>query len=253
MFNNGADTYTATGISLAPGWTGDYQDGADLALIHLETIASLTGYDILRDQTYSGAIEMLGYGYGGTGAGYTAPSFGTLRSAENSYEGGDAFWVFDSGNPDAYAFDFDNGTAARDALCVVLYGPGTPYSAAHPECNTGLGSGREGMFGPGDSGGPSFARIDDRLLIVGVHSFNATFFASGGDVDNLLNGTFGELGGDTRVGAYAEWITSVPEPASIWLFASAAFVLAAILRRKNYGLASQPASTSVRGSRPRSS
>jgi len=57
-----------------------------------------------------------------------------------------------------------------------------------------------------------------------VHSFGATY-GMPWDIDNFLNSTFGELGGDTRVAEVAGWIDSllyvpVPVPGAVYLFAS---------------------------------
>jgi hypothetical protein len=195
-----------------PGWTGDFNDGSDLALVRLAASAvGITGYDLWRGaDPWDAVIDVVGYGERGLGStGSVDGSFGTLRAGQN--ELAPITWAM-AGDP--YAWDFDNGLAANDTLCLL-------YAA----CGTGLGA-DEVMIAPGDSGGPSFYLGS----LLGVHSFGATYGIGEGDIDNQLNSSFGELAGDTRVNEYAGWIDSIiiPEPGSMLLLASG---LAALLYR----------------------
>lgn len=206
---------TGTQYYLPSGWNGNYMNGYDIALVRLSSpVTSIQGYDIYRDNALGSAGNLSGYGRGGTGyTGYASNSdpFGTLRSGENRYE---AYWGDIGGNP--YAYDFDNGTAAQNTL--ALFGLVS---------DLGLGS-YEVLSAPGDSGGPTF--IDGK--IAGIHSFGASFGHSYGDIDDVLNGTFGEVGGDTRVSYFTDWIDAttaaapVPLPGTVLLLAPGLAVLA---------------------------
>jgi len=196
---------SGAGYTLAPGWNGDFIHGADLGIITLASAAPVSGYGIYTDVNSIGFVATLaGYGRQGTGnTGYQSGTFGTLRTGSNRM---DTVWGDITGTP--FAFDFDDGTTARDTIGNLTSLP--------PDL--GLGT-AEALIAPGDSGGPSF--LDG--LIVGVHSFVGTFGAPY-DLDSGLNGTFGELGGDTRVAAYSGWINGmlspVPEPQLPVLFAA---------------------------------
>lgn len=162
----------------------------------MATPVSIPGYQIYRDNSTIGAVvNLAGYGKSGRGSTGTTISFGTLRQGENRY---DTYWDM-PGSP--YAYDFDDGSPDRDAIGALagIY-------------NTGTGT-QEVMIAPGDSGGPSF--YDGK--IIGVHSFGSTF-GTPLDIDNVLNASFGEMGGDTRVAAYADWIDqTVPLPGTLLL------------------------------------
>jgi hypothetical protein len=204
----GRKDFTAVSYFLPPEWNGDFSDGYDLALVRLSQPTGIAGYGII-ESSLDEEVSMAGYGRSGTGdTGWTLP-FGELRNGENTY---DAYWDI-GGYP--YAFDFDNGTEANDALGFF----GFPH----------LGTGSvEVLAAPGDSGGPSF--FSNR--ITGIHSFIAR--AEVGDIDTTLNGTFGELGGDTRVGLFGDWIRSnvVPEPATTLLLVLGLIGLAGVRRFK---------------------
>lgn len=224
-FNLASGPLTLGGASyaLAPGWTGDFGDGADLGIVTLAATAPLAGYGIHSDTSSIGFVaDIAGYGYRGFGAtGYVSYTFGTLRAGENRM---DLYWNL-PGLP--FAYDFDDGSAARDTIGNLAPG--------YDDLGQGLG---EVLIAPGDSGGPSFLNGK----IVGVHSFGASFDEPF-DLDGLLNGTFGELGGDTRVAAYAGWVNSfltpVPEPETYALFAAGLLLLAWRARRAG-GEASRP-------------
>jgi hypothetical protein len=213
----GPQTFVGADYHVAPGWTGDFQDGSDIALVRLATpAAGIAGYDIWRGADPFGAVvDVAGLGRGGFGAtGHDAAAYpsGTLRAGVNDLD--PRVWDM-TGLP--YAWDFDNGSPDNDALCLVA-----------GACGLGQGDG-EVMIAPGDSGGPTFYLGH----LLGVHSFGASFGSGSGDIDGLLNASFGELAGDTRTGAYLSWIDSIayaeaPEPASLLLMCSG---LAALLCR----------------------
>ncbi|MBI4642796.1 MAG: trypsin-like serine protease [Deltaproteobacteria bacterium] len=198
--SGGAVTLSGVQYFVHPGWTGNVNDGNDLAVVRLASPAPISGYQIYRDPNTIGVVANLaGYGRSGNGDVGNVLPWGTLRQGQNRY---DAFWDM-PGFP--YAFDFDDGTLARDTFGNLfgLYNLGTEY--------------REVDLAPGDSGGPGFFNGQ----IAGVHSFIATY-GQPWDLDNQLNSSFGEVAGDMRVAAYAGWIDSVvvPIPGSLVLLGS---------------------------------
>ncbi|MBX3616499.1 MAG: PEP-CTERM sorting domain-containing protein [Nitrosomonas sp.] len=91
------------------------------------------------------------------------------------------------------------------------------------------------MIASGDSGGPSFIIEGGEFKLVGVHSFGATFGLGFGDIDNDLNSSFGELGGDTYLLPNADWIasiTAVPEPETYLMLLTGLFAIGTIVRRR---------------------
>lgn len=215
-----SDPLATTEISLGavkvyPTWNGSLDNGGDLAVIELKGTPGFAGYHISTDASNFGGFVGLIAGYGRTGPGSIGSGFspgGLLRGGCNVMD-----TVWDStGNP--FAFDFDDGTVARDTIGNLI-----------PDLRqTGLGA-CEVMTAPGDSGGPTFG-LDG--LLYGVHSFGSTF-GRPFDIDDEINSTFGELGGDTRVAAYADWIqrNAVPEPATVAAMLAGLMMLAALRRR----------------------
>jgi hypothetical protein len=203
---SGHQQFGALSISVAPGWNGDFESGYDLALIRLSGVPTVAGYSLYLGDYTGGTVVLAGYGvsgYGATGIDRDAYPFGTLRWGTNSYE---VVWDI-PGYP--WGFDFDDGV--------------------HNTFGT-LGTGtNEVLIVPGDSGGPTF--YNGR--IIGVHSFYGRM-GTCCDIDGIINGTFGEIGGDTRVAAYADWLnTQIPEPgpAALAGLGLAVLLAAARLRR----------------------
>jgi V8-like Glu-specific endopeptidase len=208
----GGEQVTSADFDWHPTWTSVLGAGVDLGLIQLgRQLTGVPFYEIAETRPVYGStiIEMAGWGRSGTGtSGHALPS-GVLRVGTNVYDG----WWGDPGHP--YAFDFDDGSEARNPL------------------GSSEATSREVLTVPGDSGGPSFIREGDNLLIVGVHSFYGRY-EDGTDYDGTLNGTFGEVGGDTDVVAYADFVDT-PEPASPAL-AAVGLLAAVALKRRVRGL-----------------
>jgi secreted trypsin-like serine protease len=227
-------------IFIYPDWDGfaDFDSfGGDIAILELASAApeAAQRYDIYRNTDEIGQVNVkVGYGLSGQGNQGFNPSnfpFGVKRSGQNVYEvlGED----LDPGIlPNAFLlYDFDNGLPQNNAFGFV----------GIPDLGLGL---QEVSAAPGDSGGPTFINGS----IAGVGSFISCFgefnCVSPPDIDNLLNASFGELGGDTRVSTYASYIddvlagkitptSKVPEPNTIFaLFAFAAFAVTSRLKRK---------------------
>ncbi len=210
----GGQTATAAQYFLAPGWNGDFLNGYDLAIVKLTAPVATQAYNILSTDFF-GTLPgtMAGYGRAGLGTTGTTLPAGTLRQGQNTF--GEALW-FMNGSP--YAYDFDNGE----------YWQNTLYSRFSIPSDYGLGV-LEALIAPGDSGGPTF--IGGK--IAGVHSFGATY-GMPWDVDDLLNSSFGELAGDTRVPYFADWINTVvvvPVPGAVYLLASGLGILVFWRRR----------------------
>lgn len=184
-------------------YNGNVLDGWDIAVIELDryiSAATVTRYDIFRD---SGLSELdvttvkVGYGQSGLGSdGITLPS-GTKRFGLNEWD-----WIGlgslnvngITNNDTQLTYDFDSGLLGNDAFRVFFgFAP-----------DTGLGNDEAGGA-PGDSGGPSFIDIDGQFLIAGVTSYGLRLsdrqFGTppNSDVDDVLNSSWGEFGGDARV------------------------------------------------------
>jgi hypothetical protein len=250
----GIERVSIGAVHVAPGYTGDVIDHNDVAIIFLDGAApdfaieyALMG---LADPT-SVNFNVAGFGNRGTSgaAGANPGSFGRLREGDNMFEyalGNPVFgnaWAVALGEPlsqisDSWVSDFDRvGFAANDTSCLVTQnepsfaglGLGTTF------CNTGLGPTEVGVAG-GDSGGPQF--VDGR--IVSVTSYGLTFFSAYGDVNNVLNSSWGEFSGYAPVFRNRAWIESlvpgafVPEPGT-WAMLIAGFGMVgfAARRRRN--------------------
>jgi hypothetical protein len=193
----GPVTVQASQVFVAPNYNGNPFMGGDVAVITLATAApaGVKGYDIYRKTDEVGKV-MDFYGYGNWGTGQTGgdgDTFGTLHHGRNKWEAtGD---IFAGGySSDLLYFDFDDGTAARDA-----------FGTDHGIVDTGLGQ-DEADQAHGDSGGPSF--IAGSNVIAAVCTGGAP--SSTVDLDGQLgNSTFGEYCCDTRVSVYASWIDSI--------------------------------------------
>lgn len=223
--------YSVSAFSIAPGFVlGNPPRGSDVAVLTLATLAdaALHRYGIYTQTDEIGQqFTMAGYGYAGAG---TSPGFlltqiyGNLRTGSNTFDV-DPFFVLGGGAVDfgAYLmFDFDNGQAAQNVVGSV-----TPTSA-------------EGMLAPGDSGGPSFLVSGGNMLIAGIHSWGGRLTDINGnsaDIDSAINGTFGEVGGDTRVSTYAAFINSTsaltPEPSTNLMVGFAIALAGWFARRKS--------------------
>ncbi len=196
-------TYTGTQFFIAPGWTGFQTDGYDLAVVKLNSPVPTVAYNILRNEISGPATgNIAGYGRTGTGdTGNIEGTFGTLRQGFNTF--GEVLYPVPG---DPYAFDFDDGSDDRNTIANM----GFPSD---------LGLGTEEVFVAfGDSGGPTFIGG----LVAGVHSFSYTF-GQPYDIDNILNSSFGEVGADTRVVVFSNWIDSVtvvPLPGAGYLLGS---------------------------------
>lgn len=213
---NATNPYIGTSTSVViqsvlvnPGWNGTVSNGSDLAII---TLASLAPAAAQRYSLYTGSAEIgqvsTKVGWGKTGSGSTGDTGGfEWRIGQNVYDATYFDWTFVANSQNILIYDFDDGSAGKNAL--QLFG-------------SDLGRGTSEVLAvPGDSGGPTFISGQ----IAGIASF-----ATGSGT-----GLFGEVGGDTRVSAYSNWILSaVPEPRPwvLWLAGLPALAHLTLRRRR---------------------
>lgn len=211
--------FRSEGITRSPWYTGTRETtdpDDDIGVIRLTGPDNPNGVAV-RPFTaksyplYSGSQEvgavttMVGYGYRGDGA---SPAVfhnangqiveglidGRKRLTRNKIERSNVGSIIGTGPyiydyPRHLAVDFDSGDAKNDVF-------GEIYGIAE----TGGGD-TEGLAIDGDSGGPWFTTVNGTEYLTAV---TAGYFSGGPryDPDNNANGTFGEVGIGTRVGAH---------------------------------------------------
>ena len=197
-------TLSAATLTLHPAYQPTNVNN-DLAIIRLSepAPAGAERFDIYRDGDEVGqGVTLVGYGAPATGAtGLTQVSeTPTKRAGTNRIDAGTdtlktqplagVGWQIE---PDKQlALDFDDGTPARDALGRLLG-------------RSDLGQGASEVFiSPGDSGGPLL--IDGKIAGLASYTFGVSLGATGPDVNNRTDSSFGEIGSAVRVFSYAEWI-----------------------------------------------
>jgi hypothetical protein len=179
---------------------------SDLALVWLSGAAPLAAdrYQLYRSSDEVGqAMTFVGYGRPGIGGAGVLPSYNgepVRQKASNVFDAdmSELKTQFASGMgwtplpASQLAADFDDGTAARDALGQFLNLK-----------ETGLGR-SEGLITTGDSGGPAF--IQGR--VAGIASYSASLSQGDAkpDADGVANSTFGEIAAWQRVSYYQQWI-----------------------------------------------
>jgi hypothetical protein len=203
-------------ITPNPGWNGHARDGNDLAILHLPCYApdGADRYQVNFLPTELGqTFTMVGYGQSGVGAtGALEGTSGIKRSARNTYEALNEQLTAPPLPTDPYAqlvpsanfpagsalvYDFDDGTANHNALGY--------YGIANFPA---LGD-TEGFPAVGDSGGPGFLEVGGQRLIASVVSFGFGFETDPPDINPGSESSFGAIEVDTRVSAFALWITQV--------------------------------------------
>jgi secreted trypsin-like serine protease len=205
---DGVTEVTASSLVIHPEWdTDDPASRNDIGILFLDEPAppGAERYDIFRalDEDTGKPFTKVGFGIRGTGAEGTE-DFETApvkRYGWNEYDFAidlDDFYFDDGTVPDLSSdnaqgliFDFDDGSAARDAS--GQYFGITDRGFGADEVNTTNG----------DSGGPGF--VEGRLAGI-------TSFGLGGedgvvtDNDDVENSSFGEFSVDTRVAFFDRWI-----------------------------------------------
>ncbi|MEP6765264.1 MAG: trypsin-like serine protease [Gemmatimonadaceae bacterium] len=228
--NSAQEIIAGSAFYVNPQYTGQLVDAHDVAVVSLASSPSQgilnSAYNLFLGNPFGLVGTIVGSGNTGTGAAgevllSNGFNLGNRHVATNRVDfswsdalfGGDGNLFF--GPADVYGLvaDFDSGLAANDATCILmaLYGAGTS------RCGLGQGA-LEGILGGGDSGGPLFINGQ----IAGVASYGVTF-RNGitGDIDNALDGTFGEFSGWTSTDYNQVWLsqftTATPEPGSFAL------------------------------------
>jgi secreted trypsin-like serine protease len=220
--NNGGapEIHDVSYARVAPGYTGEVVDENDIAILRLKTAPSpgVTRYSLFNGTPQGSQFEVSGFGASGRGSTGFTFSDGTRRVGKNIFDfsfadpiwGG--FWngFFGTAGVDVLVSDFDNpANNLSNTSCLIEFA----VLGTQNFCTRGLGEFEVGT-GPGDSGGPNF--INGQLA--GVNSFILSFGSNFGDIDNFLNGSYGEFAGYTRVDTHLQWIGAVtPEPATMAL------------------------------------
>lgn len=251
----GYTTIQSSKIFVQSQYTGDVIDQNDIALVRLSQAAPdfADSYQLYTNELTGKNMTVTGYGStssvgGQVGVNTANPNrLGWFRQGTNKYDfafGDDKFgtvWADILGEPFSqieysYISDFDNGQSNRDASCRITQAsnfggiPGTSF------CDLGTGATEVGVAG-GDSGGGAF--VDG--MVASVNSYGLSFGTSWGDVDGVLNSTYGEFSGYVPVWLHADWINSllvptaggVPEPGTwLMMIAGFAFVGGSMRRRK---------------------
>jgi secreted trypsin-like serine protease len=175
-------TYIIEKVVVHPDYKGE--DGNvlnDIALIKIKT--PVTG--VVPALAYEGRDEvgktvvLVGRGYPGTGlSGEQKEKWDKkTRAATNKID-----------------------TVAKEYLRFSFDKPGTKNCTKY-----------EGISGPGDSGGPAFFSLKDKLYIVGVssHQFTMVHIDDNGNKTTIGSGQYGVVENYTRVSNYSKWIKSV--------------------------------------------
>lgn len=207
-------TYDVKEIHIHPGWRADnsidgLEYGVDIALIELTssiqgvTPAPWANSTELDDGFLDSLIYSSGFGdYGylsDDGSGY----YSQRRAWENTLDRlsddidppkkypGDDVWqggwvVYDFDSPDGDYNSLANGKNSDGEFSYV--GVGNSSSKALD---------LEGTSVPGDSGGPTYLKINGEWTVIGLTSHGST------------DGYYGDLALNTRVSSHADWICSI--------------------------------------------
>jgi hypothetical protein len=252
-FNPLATAVDVKNYFVHPDYTGLVIDQHDVAILRLVDLAPsfATSYEMDFSPGLTGdRFNVAGYGARSDKGGSVGANLGAgrLRQGDNriDFRFGDPafaglFTADDFFGPIAeysYVSDFDNGRTpdsflrSNDASCRVARAFGL---AGAKFCNVGVGLMEVAIAG-GDSGGPQF--IDGR--IVSVSSYGLTFGREFGDIDNVLNSSFGEFSGYAPLYVNADYIRSViPEPGTWAMLVLGFGTVGAAIRRRPAG--SRPA------------
>lgn len=245
-------SYAVEQYAVHSQYTGSVIDQNDIAVLLLDDYVdrSLTSYELFGGDDLTGLnYNVAGYGGRSDTGGSVGQNLGTgrLRQGDNRYDfrlgdadfGGD--WALVLDEPAAqieytYLSDFDSGRAANDLSCnIAIAGLGQTNVAKY--CDRGRGA-TEASIAGGDSGGPGFING----MISSVNSFGLSFGRTWGDVDTVLNSSYGEFNGFVPVSIHRDFINAnmVPEPGSYALAGLGLFLLGMQRRRRAGAQAAAP-------------
>lgn len=184
-FDIGGKTYDGESWISHPKWDGNLGKGYDIGLVQLTE--NVPG-EIEPAERYTGngelGLEATSVGFGKTGTGLTGDtlSSGTKRAGENVVD----VWLRTPGRtPRVFMSDFDSPNDPAESH----WGSDEPLDLEY-------------LIAPGDSGGGVFANIGGSELLIGIHSFGASY-------DGLIDSDYGDISGHTRVSAFNKWIDQI--------------------------------------------
>jgi hypothetical protein len=227
-----------------PGWMASPEvglgQGWDLALFKLAVPVAGTPPATLHAGFSELGAMVTFFGAGSAGTGSAGPR---LNPAPLFYAGTniiDRVIGLDGphGAGGLLAFDFDDGTAARNTLAggAVYDVSGQSLSAVPGAAILGQSSATaltalEGTSAAGDSGGPVFADFGSGPELVGLLSWGV----NPSQPSNLYGSLYGDVAYLTRLSASRDWIlTVVPEPAHAALVLAVAGLLRMRRRRQPF-------------------
>ncbi len=186
-----SQTFTINGVVrtvdariVHPSWTTDLKTGYDIALLHLATYENSVTPAVLNTATTEVGLVGTHVGFGASGTGTTGATgaTGTKRAGTNRIDGTGDLIAF---NPTRLLVDdFDSPTDFGESV----FGPSTPTDMEY-------------MIAGGDSGGGLFAEVGGQNVLVGVHSFIASY-------DGATDASYGDVSGSTRVSQFITWINT---------------------------------------------
>jgi secreted trypsin-like serine protease len=187
-FSIGGNDYSVVQSVVYSKWTGDLNQGYDIALARLNAApAGITAASRYTGSSEQGQIGTF-VGYGMTGTGVTgATSFdGLKRAGQNRLD-----VLYRTGNASRMlGVDFDKAGGTTN-----VYGSSAPLDLEY-------------LTSFGDSGGGAFIDVGGQTLLAGITSWGADYNRDG------LDDNYGDVGGYTRVSSFNSWIDSVINGAS---------------------------------------
>jgi len=214
-YENPDATYDVKAIHVHPGWRADNSNdgleyGVDIALIELTssiqgvTPAPWANSTELDDLFLDSLIYSSGFGdYGDVIDDGSGDYYSQRRAWENTldrlsddidppkkYSGDDVWqggWV---------VYDFDSPEGDYNSLAKDENSDGM-YSYVGVGNSSSVALDLEGTSVPGDSGGPTYLKINGEWTVIGLTSHGST------------DGYYGDLALNTRVSSHADWICSI--------------------------------------------